>query len=268
MAAAITDSRTGTPTLVTTAVVNQTTIGDSVWDEALSGHTTAGTSGKALSDVLVDTAEIGTAGAGLTNIDLPNQTMDITGNITGNLSGSVGSVTGAVGSVTGAVGSVTGNVGGNVTGSVGSVVGAVGSVTGAVGSVTGAVGSVTGNVGGNVAGSVNSVTSTVSADVVSISGSAAAANNLEESTEAIVYGTANAGGNTTTIITKALTPDATVADQFKGRVLIFKNDTTTAALQGQATTISSHTFTSAEVITMTVVALTTAPADNDTFVIL
>lgn len=57
---------------------------------------------------LVDTAEIGTAGAGLTNINLPNQTMDIVGNITGNLSGSVGSVTGAVGSVTGAVGSVTG----------------------------------------------------------------------------------------------------------------------------------------------------------------
>jgi hypothetical protein len=52
--------------------------------------------------------------------------MDITGNITGNLSGSVGSVTGAVGSVTGAVGSVTGAVGsvaGNVDGSVGSVTG-------------------------------------------------------------------------------------------------------------------------------------------------
>ena len=46
-------------------------------------------------------ARIGVAGAGLTAIDLPNQTMDITGNITGNLSGSVGSVTGAVGSVTG-----------------------------------------------------------------------------------------------------------------------------------------------------------------------
>jgi len=61
-----------------------------------------------------DTAEIGAAGAGLTNINLPNQTMDIVGNITGNLSGSVGSVTGAVGSV-------TGNVGGNVTGSVGSL---------------------------------------------------------------------------------------------------------------------------------------------------
>lgn len=36
------------------------------------------------------------------------QTFNMTGNVTGNLSGSVGSVTGAVGSVTGAVGSVTG----------------------------------------------------------------------------------------------------------------------------------------------------------------
>lgn len=43
-------------------------------------------------------------------------TTALTANITGNLSGSVGSVTGAVGSV-------TGNVGGNVTGSVGSVTG-------------------------------------------------------------------------------------------------------------------------------------------------
>jgi len=73
-----------------------------------------------INDILVDTAEIGAAGAGLTNINLPNQTMDIIGSITGNLSGSVGSVTGAVGSVTGAVGSVTGAVG-SVTGAVGSV---------------------------------------------------------------------------------------------------------------------------------------------------
>lgn len=76
------------------------------------------------------------------------QAFNLTGDITGNLSGSVGSVTGAVGSVTGAVGSVTGNVGGNVTGSVGSVVGNVG------GNVTGSVGSVVGNVGGNLAGDV------------------------------------------------------------------------------------------------------------------
>ena len=39
---------------------------------------------------------VGTAGAGLTAIDLPDQTFNLTGNITGNLSGSVGSVTAAI----------------------------------------------------------------------------------------------------------------------------------------------------------------------------
>lgn len=67
-----------------------------------------------LVDIESQTDDIGVAGAGLTNINLPDQTMNITGNITGNLSGSVGSVTGAVGSV-------TGNVGGDVAGSVGSL---------------------------------------------------------------------------------------------------------------------------------------------------
>lgn len=114
---------------------------DGVWDEDATGHQSAGTFGLAIGDpgastetlykaivtdpagtniaadiiaikaetasILTDTAEIGAAGAGLTNINLPDQTMNITGNITGNLSGSVGSV--------------TGNVGGNVTGSVGSL---------------------------------------------------------------------------------------------------------------------------------------------------
>ena len=66
------------------------------WTTSLPGGYTGTQAGKILADVLVDTAEIGTAGAGLTNINLPNQTMDIVGDITGNLSGSVGSVTSAV----------------------------------------------------------------------------------------------------------------------------------------------------------------------------
>jgi hypothetical protein len=52
------------------------------------------------------------------------QTFDVTGNITGNLSGSVGSVSGAVGSVTGAVGSVTGSVG-SVTGAINTAAGTI-----------------------------------------------------------------------------------------------------------------------------------------------
>lgn len=53
---------------VTTALETSADIADAVLDEALSGHTTAGTLGKAVSDTLTDTAEIGTAGAGLTAV--------------------------------------------------------------------------------------------------------------------------------------------------------------------------------------------------------
>lgn len=74
-------------------------IADAVWDEAQADHVSAGSFGEMATEtaaILVDTAEIGAAGAGLTNINLPDQTMNITGNITGNLSGSVGSVTAEV----------------------------------------------------------------------------------------------------------------------------------------------------------------------------
>jgi hypothetical protein len=74
------------------------TIADAVWDELATGHTDAGKAGEQLwtdiDAILTDTGEIGTAGDGLTNINLPDQTMNITGDITGNLSGSVGSLTG------------------------------------------------------------------------------------------------------------------------------------------------------------------------------
>lgn len=98
----------------------------------------------ALNDVAA--TDIVSAGAITTSAGAVVEVVDVTGDVQGNVDGSVGSVTGAVGSVTG-----------NVGGSTASVTGAVGSVTGAVGSVTGAVGSVTGNVGGNVTGSVASV---------------------------------------------------------------------------------------------------------------
>ena len=117
VAASYFDPAVDTVATVTT-VTNQLTaaaIADAVVDETLTAHVTADSVAVALKDILVDTTEIGVAGAGLSNINLPNQTMDIVGSITGNLSGSVGSVTGAVGSVTGAVGSVTGAVG-SVTG--------------------------------------------------------------------------------------------------------------------------------------------------------
>lgn len=101
-------------------------------------------------------------------------------------------------------------------------------------------------------------------DVLAISGSTVAADNLEESTEVIGYGTCTTGGSTTSVVASAVSPASAVNDQYNGRVMIFKGNTT-AALAGQATTISDYDHAS---LTFTVVALTTAPASGDLFVIL
>ena len=103
------------------------------------------------------------------------------------------------------------------------------------------------------------------ADALAISGSTAAADNLEESTEAIAYGTIGTGSTTTSLVASSFTPASAVNDQFNGRTLIFKNDTTTAALRGQATTISDYDHAS---LTLTVAALTSSAVSGDTFAIL
>ena len=74
-------------------------------------------------------------------------------------------------------------------------------------------------------------------------------------------GTVGSGSATTSVVTSGLTPAASVADQFKGRILTFAQDTTTAALRGQSTDITAST--SGGVLTVT--ALTTAPSSGDTF---
>lgn len=102
-------------------------------------------------------------------------------------------------------------------------------------------------------------------DVLAISGSTESADRLERTTLAIVTGTATSGGSTTTIPTSALSPAGTDADQFKGRIVIFDKDTTTAALRGQATDITANTAGATP--TLTVTALTAAPAAGDTFTI-
>lgn len=65
MCSGITDNRTGSPTLGQNAALNRTTIPDAVWDEAISGHLTAGTTGAALSDILTDTGTAGVVVASL-----------------------------------------------------------------------------------------------------------------------------------------------------------------------------------------------------------
>lgn len=76
-----------------------------------------------------------------------------------------------------------------------------------------------------------------------------------------VAGIVTTGGTTTSVPTSSLSPAAAVTDQFKGRTVIFDDDTTTAALRGQATDITGSTSGG----TLTVTALTTAPVNGDTF---
>ena len=90
---------------------------------------------------------------------------------------------------------------------------------------------------------------------------------LIESTYEIAIGeiTVTTGGTTTSVPTSACSPTGAVADQFVNRLLIFKNDTTTAALRGQACRITASTNAAAPVFTVT--ELTTAPANTDTAII-
>lgn len=97
------------------------------------------------------------------------------------------------------------------------------------------------------------------ADSLRISGSATAADNLEVSGLAIIPSSVNDAAATTTSFVTALT--STMNDQYKGRIIIF----TSGALTGQATDITAYNGTTKAV---TVTALTAAPANGVTFVML
>ncbi len=77
----------------------------------------------------------------------------------------------------------------------------------------------------------------------------------------MTLGTVGSASTTTSIITSSLDPAAAVTDQYKGKIVTFADDTTTANLRGQSTDITGST--SGGVLTVT--ALTTAPVSGDTF---
>jgi hypothetical protein len=78
-------------------------------------------------------------------------------------------------------------------------------------------------------------------------------------------GTVSTGSSTTSITTSAMTPATTTADQVKNRVVIFDDDTTTAALRGQVAQISASTASATP--TLTVSTMVATPASGDTFTI-
>lgn len=103
----------------------------------------------------------------------------------------------------------------------------------------------------------------VDANLLSIGGDTTAAAAFKRAVLGNTTGTIGTGSSTTSLVTSSLTPAASVADQFKGRIVTFAQDTTTAALRGQATDITAST----DAGVLTVTALTTAPVSGDTFAI-
>src|SRR5262249_8719701 len=84
------------------------------------------------------------------------------------------------------------------------------------------------------------------------------------SAKAIVRGTVASGATTTVIPTSTLSPVASDPDQFKGRVLIFDNDTATVGLRGEGAPVQSSSVLG--VITFLASdQLSRAPGAGDTF---
>lgn len=82
----------------------------------------------------------------------------------------------------------------------------------------------------------------------------------------VIFGIVGATAPSTTSFTPSeITPEGAGEDQWWGRILIFDNDTTTAALRGQATDITSQGAGALPLLTYS--ALTTAPASGDKFTI-
>ena len=95
-------------------------------------------------------------------------------------------------------------------------------------------------------------------DVASISTSTEAADNLEASAETIVVGAAQTGTLSTTQMTTNLTE--VTDDHYNGRTIIW----TSGVLQDQATDITDYNGTT-KMLTFT--AVTEAPSNSDTFII-
>jgi hypothetical protein len=98
----------------------------------------------------------------------------------------------------------------------------------------------------------------------------AVADRLAAGAKAMVYGTVGSGTNNTTTISisggsGAISPASAVTDQFKGRIILFTHDTTTTNLRGQGAPVDGSTSTAITIAAGN--ALTTAPANGDTFVI-
>lgn len=90
---------------------------------------------------------------------------------------------------------------------------------------------------------------------------------FEAQNKTFMRGTVGATAPTTSSFTpSSVSTEPSVLNQWRGRILVFDNDTTTAALRGQATDIVGSSAAALPLLTLT--PLTTAPASGDSFSIL
>lgn len=83
-------------------------------------------------------------------------------------------------------------------------------------------------------------------------------------------GVVGSGSTTANLVASSVAVGATTSlstDAWKGRIIIFNSDTTTAALRGQAAAIVSHTSGATPTFTLATAAWTTAPLTTDTFTV-
>lgn len=101
-------------------------------------------------------------------------------------------------------------------------------------------------------------------DVEAINGNVTAPQNIQHTMQAVVRGTCSGGTLTTAVVSSMTSPNTlTATGQLIGRTILFDANTTSAALQSQASNITNSTTGATPTLTFT--ALTSAPANGDTF---
>jgi len=249
--AILTDTETTIPAQITALVIpSSTTIAAAVWDKATSSHTGAGTFGEQcgtdIDAILADTNElqtddIPTTLAALNDISVadiwsePQAGYTTAGTFGDNLDQTVSTAGG-----------------GGLT--VGGIADAVWDEAMSGHTTTGTAGAV-----------FDSANDKVKADVLALNSSTTAAVQLAKSANQIITGTVDTVTNThTPTVTEFQADDITEAtgDHYNSRVIIF----TSGNLAGQATSISDYVAVGG-IGQFSVVEMTEAPADNDTFII-
>lgn len=101
-------------------------------------------------------------------------------------------------------------------------------------------------------------------DIEAINGNVTSPQNVAHTMQAICRGTCSGGTLTTAVVSSMTSPNTlTATGQLIGRTILFDANTTSAALQSQASNITNSTTGATPTLTFT--ALTSAPANGDTF---